>query len=602
MDENRRLIDNDDNISYGTEAITINNPKWKEHVAVVFVLITETLERLAFYGLLCNMALSLNSDPLLWCSYNAIHAVMIFTGLSYAITIFGGWMADSLLGKFWTITIFFLIYITGSCMWSSLYWHEELHFNCSNTSSIKIWCDKGPADRTANSSMFQETCFSAILLILALIGAGYGCVRVNIVPFGAQQVEDQGQFSLRAYFNWLYWCINVGSFVGFGVFGYIQQDVSYFYGYLGPTLALLVAWGVFVSGSWTYRKRSYVMGSPLKNIAKVICSSIQISLSRTWQCLKERSRTSDNLSCLERSSVANGGQCQVEHVQNTRALLKVLLIFLCLIPYWITYYQTQSTFLIQGMHMKLDFINGTSNKDLHGTDSFKIPLAWLSLFNVAFVILIVPLLDRVIYPCLDSLKFNLTVRSRVIFGMFFSTAAMLVAGYVEGIRLKRYWGEDNKGHPYIQYIACTKYYAADMSILWQIPQYLLIAFSEVFTSIAGLEMAYVCAPQSMQSLIIGFYYFAQGLGALAGTLVVLSLETVWFYSYDFGNINCERSPFAPDSHLYPGSSCHLDYYFYLLAAVQVFGIIIFALVAFLMNIGGNLSSRRLMMSRRPRDD
>lgn len=279
MDENRRLIDNDDNISYGTEAITINNPKWKEHVAVVFVLITETLERLAFYGLLCNMALSLNSDPLLWCSYNAIHAVMIFTGLSYAITIFGGWMADSLLGKFWTITIFFLIYITGSCMWSSLYWHEELHFNCSNTSSIKIWCDKGPADRTANSSMFQETCFSAILLILALIGAGYGCVRVNIVPFGAQQVclsyflfficfsntwlklivnksnttwllqvEDQGQFSLRAYFNWLYWCINVGSFVGFGVFGYIQQDVSYFYGYLGPTLALLVAWGVFVSG------------------------------------------------------------------------------------------------------------------------------------------------------------------------------------------------------------------------------------------------------------------------------------------------------------------------------------------------------------------
>lgn len=115
-------------------------------------------------------------------------------------------------------------------------------------------------------------------------------------------------------------------------------------------------------------------------------------------------------------------------------------------------------------------------------------------------------------------------------------------------------------------------------------------------------MAYVCAPQSMQSLIIGFYYFAQGLGALAGTLVVLSLETVWFYSYDFGNINCERSPFAPDSHLYPGSSCHLDYYFYLLAAVQVFGIIIFALVAFLMNIGGNLSSRRLMMSRRPRDD
>ena len=111
----------------------------------------------------------------------------------------------------------------------------------------------------------------------------------------------------------------------------------------------------------------------------------------------------------------------------------------------------------------------------------------------------------------------------------------------------------------------------------------------------------MCAPQSMQSLIIGLYYFAQGLGSLVGTLVVLSLETVWFHSFDFGNINCKKSPFLPDSHLNPESSCHLDYYFYLLAGVQVLGIIIFALVAFLMNIGGNLPSRSTM-SQRPRDD
>ena len=94
------------------------------------------------------------------------------------------------------------------------------------------------------------------------------------------------------------------------------------------------------------------------------------------------------------------------------------------------------------------------------------------------MILIVPLLDRVIYPCMDSLKFNLTVRSRVLFGMFFSTTAMLAAGYVEGIRLKRYWGEDNEGHPYIQYIGLFSFesHASRKFFEYLEPHFGLLAF------------------------------------------------------------------------------------------------------------------------------
>jgi len=53
---------------------------------------------------------------------------------------------------------------------------------------------------------------------------------------------------MRAYFNWFYWCINIGSLIAYGVFGYVQQELSYFWGYVAPLSILLVAVIVFVSG------------------------------------------------------------------------------------------------------------------------------------------------------------------------------------------------------------------------------------------------------------------------------------------------------------------------------------------------------------------
>jgi len=40
----------------------------------------------------------------------------------------------------------------------------------------------------------------------------------------------------------------------------------------------------------------------------------------------------------------------------------------------------------------------------------------------------------------------------------------------------------------------------DLSVFWQIPAFILIGLSEIFTSVTGLEYAYTKAPASMKSL------------------------------------------------------------------------------------------------------
>ncbi|ESO01894.1 hypothetical protein HELRODRAFT_149824, partial [Helobdella robusta] len=541
------------------------------------VLAAEVAERFAFYGLLCNMALFLNSDPLLWASYNAINAILIFTGVSYFMTLLGGWLADSCLGKYKTVILFFLFYVGGYSMWPSLH-NSKLNSDCKSRSEAPSWCSSiahnGSYDNSTiydisydRVSLSEERCSWAVFLSLTIIAIGYGGVRVNIVPFGALQVEDQGSHSLRVYFNWLYWCINVGSFLAYLVLGYVQQNISYFYGYLVPLCSLLLAWIIFASGGlFLYVRKKEAGSSPLTDVIKVLISSIKYSCRKAHVLENEEFvsnffyPSSSSTSCLDRASFSNGGDRPEQHVHDTKMFCKILVVLLSMIPYWTIYYQMQTTFFVQGLHMKLDF-NATN---------MTLPATWLSLFNIVFIILLVPLLDRVIYPFFDSRQISPTLRLRILTGMFFSMIAMIVAGIVERIRLEIYWGSDNIGYPHIQIIACTTYYAANMSIFWQVPQYLLLALSEVFSSIAGLEMSYIYAPRSIQSMIMGMFYWSQGIGAILGFVVVMATEGSWFPSLDDHPDKMENN-------------CHLDYYFFTLAGIQVVGALLFCLVSWSMD-------------------
>lgn len=298
----------------------------------------------------------------------------------------------------------------------------------------------------------------------------------------------------------------------------------------------------------------------------------------------------DILRCLDTARASQGGTCRDEHVDNTKAFILITILFITIIPYWTVYYQMQTTFQIQGMHMKLNFHNHTNSTGPDDQHNFEVPTTWLSLFNIVFIIIFVPLLDKFIYPLLDRHNMAPSFRTRILIGMVFSFLSMVSAGVVERQRLRTYWGSDNAGYPYFQYIACTLYYAADLSVFWQVPQYVLIGISEVFTSIAVMELAYTTSPKSIQSIIMGLFYFSQGIGSIMGMMVVYSLEWFWFPSFDYGNINCKTSPFLPAND--SDQKCHLDYYFFFLGALQLITIFIFMFVSWYLNIGRSNVNKR----------
>jgi dipeptide/tripeptide permease len=56
--------------------------------------------------------------------------------------------------------------------------------------------------------------------------------------------------------------------------------------------------------------------------------------------------------------------------------------------------------------------------------------------------------------------------------------------------------------------------SAEISVFWQVPQYVFITLGEVMVNITGLEFAYSQAPSSMKSLLQGAWNLTVAIGKL----------------------------------------------------------------------------------------
>ncbi|KAJ6890814.1 peptide transporter PTR2-B family protein [Populus alba x Populus x berolinensis] len=559
QDESNGLYTGDGSVDInGNPVLKQKTGNWK---ACPFILGTECCERLAYYGIATNLVTYL-TKKLHEGNVSAARNVTTWSGTCYLTPLIGAVLADTCWGRYWTIATFSSIYFIGMC---------ALTLSASIPALKPAEC-VGSLCPPATPAQYAVFFFG-----LYLIALGTGGIKPCVSSFGADQFDDtdpKERVKKGSFFNWFYFSINIGALVSSSFLVYIQDNAGWGLGFGIPALFMGIAIASFFSGTPLYRFQR-PGGSPITRMCQVLVASFHkwnleapLDSSLLYETQDKHSAIegsrklehSDELKCLDKAAVLSEAEMKSEDFHNPWRLCTVtqveeLKILIRMFPIWATgivfsavYAQMSTMFVEQGMLMDTT------------VGSFTIPPASLSSFDVVSVICWVPIYDRIVVPI--ARKFTGRERGfsdlqRMGIGLFISVLSMTAAALVE---IKRLQLAKELG-------LAGEAVAVPLSIFWQIPQYMLVGASEVFTFIGQMEFFYEESPDAMRSLCSALSLLTTSLGNYLSSFI---LTMVTYFTTTGG-----KPGWIPDN-LNEG---HLDYFFWLLAGLSVFNMLVYVFCA-----------------------
>lgn len=126
--------------------------------------------------------------------------------------------------------------------------------------------------------------------------------------------------------------------------------------------------------------------------------------------------------------------------------------------------------------------------------------------NPVLILVMIPLFDQIIYPFLEYHRYSLRAVPRMVIGMILGAIAFLFSGLLQ-LAIDNHAGGES------------------LSMLWQVPQYVVMTAGEIMFSITGLEFAYSQAPDSMKAVVQSAWLFTVSAGKLSEALLTLTASS-----------------------------------------------------------------------------
>ncbi|KAK9423239.1 putative Oligopeptide transporter [Seiridium unicorne] len=323
-----------------------------------------------------------------------------------------------------------------------------------------------------------------LILALIVIGLGSGGIKSNVGPLIADQYSGRRcrvvtlktgervivdpDVTIQSIFSRYYWVINLGSSSAL-VATWVELKVGFWGTYL-MSLCVYATTVVLLILGWN----QYITRPPQGSIIPQAFRAFWIGL-RNWDM--DKAKPSYLAAHRPRHSNVPWNDHFIEELKVALVACRVFAMFPI---FWTCMGQTSG-----------NTVSLAANMNTYG-----LPNDFLAGFNPVTVLILIPLLDRFIYPALR--KFNIPFRpvSRITLGFVAMGGAVAFAA---GGQSMVYKNPDNQ-----------------VPVFWILPIYILAAASEIFAFLAAIEFAYTKAPSAMKSLISSLNLLSCSIGSVLG--------------------------------------------------------------------------------------
>jgi len=447
-----------------------------------YIIGNEGCERFSFYGMRNILTVFLVTSLLQYlpegdragAAKDVFHTFVIGV---YFFPLLGGWLADRFLGKYHTI------------FWLSLVY-------CAGHLCLALFEKSRPGFYTG----------------LCLIALGSGGIKPCVAAFVGDQFDQTNKHRAKLVFDAFYWIINFGSFFASLLMPIFLRKFGGAVAFGIPGALMFIATLIF----WLGRKR-YVFVPPAPpdphsflRVARTALVSARPGLAlaavgmvvalAAFVLVPSFGFVVSFCSALV-ALIAFGGAgvwLQLENargrhpdeaVEGVRTVLRVLVLFFLVTPFWSLFDQKASTWVLQADAM---------------TKPSWFQSSQMQALNPLLVMLLIPFNNLVLYPALKRFGLEMTALRRMTAGIAFSGLAWIVVGGMQVVL--------DGGHAF--------------SITWQLPPYALLTLGEVLVSATGLEFAYSQAPPAMKGALMAFWNLSVTVGNLWVLVVNAAVKNV----------------------------------------------------------------------------